>query len=270
MPNGVHLYRFDDITVRPNAFRVERSSRAVALEPKSFRLLVYLIEHRDRAVSKDELLREIWEDTAVTDNALTRVVAQLRKALGDDAKEARYIETIPTLGYRFVADVTVVGAESQNESGASAATVMTWSEPRRVWVATAMIVIGVGSALAGIWWQRGRAADPPQWSGALLGGSIIASHPRISADGQLLAFRAIVDGQSQVAVMKPDAASWTVLTSDRTRGGVASVAWAWDSSKLYFDREWDAGTIYAIAPLGGEPERSSTTHGNLNHCPTDR
>jgi DNA-binding winged helix-turn-helix (wHTH) protein len=250
--NGAHLYRFDDIAVQPNAFRVEKSGSVVALEPKSFRLLLYLIEHRDRAVSKDELLREIWEDMAVTDNALTRVMAQLRKALGDDAKETRYIETIPTLGYRFVAEVAVIESP-QSGPTKPAASVVGQRRTSRAWITAAMIAVAIVGAFAGIWWQRNRTVDPPQWSGALLGGSIIASHPRISPDGQLLAFRAIVEGQSQVAVMKPDAASWTIITNDRTRGAVASVAWAWDNSKIYFDREWESGTIYSIAPLGGEP-----------------
>jgi len=114
MHDVTRLYRFDDVIVQPDAFRVEKSGRVLALEPKSIRLLLYLIEHRSRAVSKEELLREIWEDVAVTDNALTRVVAQLRKALGDDAKVARYVETIPTLGYRFVAEVTVVAKGHEN------------------------------------------------------------------------------------------------------------------------------------------------------------
>jgi serine/threonine protein kinase/DNA-binding beta-propeller fold protein YncE len=95
--------------------------------------------------------------------------------------------------------------------------------------------------------------EPQVWIGSLLGGSIIASHPRISPDGEMLAFRAIVDGESQVAIMKPDAASWTVLTHDRDHGSVASVGWAWDGSKIYFERKWGSGAVYAIAPLGGEP-----------------
>src|SRR5581483_11023808 len=101
-------YQFDDVILNPDAFSVVKSGRPVALEPKSIRLLLYLVQNRARAVSKDELLHSIWEDAAVTDNALTRVIAQLRKALGDDAKVARYIETIPTVGYRFVAEVAEV------------------------------------------------------------------------------------------------------------------------------------------------------------------
>ena len=114
MDEAIRLYRFDDVVIQPHAFRVEKSGRALALEPKSIRLLLYLIENRSRAVSKEELIHEVWENVAVSDNALTRVVAQLRRVLGDDAKVARYIETIHTIGYRFVAQVTVVGKGHEN------------------------------------------------------------------------------------------------------------------------------------------------------------
>ncbi|MGA2328846.1 MAG: winged helix-turn-helix domain-containing protein [Bryobacteraceae bacterium] len=269
MHEAMRLYRFDDVIVQPDAFRVEKSGRVLALEPKAIRLLLYLIEHHSRAVSKEELLREIWEDVAVTDNALTRVVAQLRKALGDDAKVARYIETLPTLGYRFVAEVTVVAKGPENGGlepkvatvagpppGLPARVMAPASLPvwQRTWAKiAAATVLALASLIAGVEWGRWRSPEPPVWSASLLGGSIIASHPRISPDGQMLAFRAIVDGESQVAIMKPDAASWTVLTHDRNHGSVGSVAWARDGSKIYFERKWGSGTVYTVGPLGGEP-----------------
>src|SRR5215471_13685951 len=104
-------YQFDSVEVRPAACEVLRDGKAVALEPKAFRVLLYLIENRDRAVSKDELIRAVWQGAAVTDNALTRIVAQLRRELGDDARQPRYIQTLPTLGYRFVAGLKVQPVE---------------------------------------------------------------------------------------------------------------------------------------------------------------
>ncbi len=97
------MYCFGDITVDPAAYRVTKGDDVRPLEPKSFRLLLFLIEHRDRAITKEEILENIWRDTFVTDNALTRAIAQIRKALDDDPKQPRYIETVPTVGYRFVA-----------------------------------------------------------------------------------------------------------------------------------------------------------------------
>jgi Tol biopolymer transport system component/DNA-binding winged helix-turn-helix (wHTH) protein len=98
-------YEFGDVTVRPGDFQVSRGGLPLSLEPKSFRVLVHLIENRGRTVSKDDLIQAVWNGTFVTDNALTRVIAQLRRELGDDAKQPRYIETVPTIGYRFVAEL---------------------------------------------------------------------------------------------------------------------------------------------------------------------
>jgi eukaryotic-like serine/threonine-protein kinase len=242
-------YQFDDVTLDPEAFSVQKSGRVVALEPKSIRLLLYLIQNRARAVSKDELLRSVWEDAAVTENALTRVVAQLRKALGDDVRVARYIETVPTIGYRFVAEVMERAAPAYSPAVPPAP-----APGRNHWILTAALA-GALIAGAAVYLFREPPATPqaPLWSGTVLGGSRIASHPRISPDGQLLAFRAIIDGQSQVAVMKPDSSSWTALTHDRGNGAVASLAWSRDGSKIYFDREWGPGRIYSIGALGGEP-----------------
>ena len=189
-------YRFDDVILNPETFSVEKSGRVLALEPKSIRLLLYLIRNRSRAVGKDELLSNVWEDVAVTDNALARVVAQLRKALGDDAKIARYIETVPTIGYRFVAAVVELAAPGPPGTPEHAPRNPRWP------LATAIAVALLAIVAAAVFWQRNRAAPPPLWSGTALGGSTIASHARISPDGQLLAFQTMVDNLVQMAVIE--------------------------------------------------------------------
>src|SRR5262245_27714975 len=98
-------YQFDDVAVGLRTFSVSKGGAVVGLEPKAFQELVFLIENRDRVVEKDDLLNAVWKDAFVTPNTLTRVIAQLRKGLQDDAKDARYIATAPTRGYRFVAPV---------------------------------------------------------------------------------------------------------------------------------------------------------------------
>ncbi|HET8644370.1 MAG TPA: transcriptional regulator, partial [Vicinamibacteria bacterium] len=96
------IYRFADVEVDEGQFRVHRGGQPLRLEPKAVELLLFLLAHAGRLVTKAEIQDAVWKDVAVTENALTRLVAQLRKALGDDAREARYIETVPTRGYRFV------------------------------------------------------------------------------------------------------------------------------------------------------------------------
>ncbi len=94
-------YVFGNVTVALDAETVTRGGAAATLEPKAFRLLVFLIENRGRLVEKQEALDAVWDGAFVTDNALTRVIAQLRKALGDEAKDKKYIETVPNARVPF-------------------------------------------------------------------------------------------------------------------------------------------------------------------------
>jgi TolB-like protein/Tfp pilus assembly protein PilF len=99
-------YTFDDVRVDLQTCRVFKAGKHVRLEPKAMDVLVFLIEHRGRVIEKSELLDAVWKEAFVTQNAMTRVIAQLRKALGDDPRQARYIKTVQTRGYLFVADVS--------------------------------------------------------------------------------------------------------------------------------------------------------------------
>ncbi len=142
---------------------VVREGAPVALEPKALDVLLFLIDHRDRLVTKDELLDVVWKDTFVTPNVLTRAVAQLRKALGDDADDPTIIETVAKRGYRFVATVTE-GPTSDAEPAAPvsapvdpprAATGVRRAHPFWLAMASALIATGVTLFMA----HRARAVD---------------------------------------------------------------------------------------------------------------
>lgn len=89
MNEKTFCYQFDDVRVDHGTFQVRRGGEPLLLEPKAFEALVFLINHRGRLVEKTELLDAVWKDTFVTLNALTRVIARLRRALGDDARDAK-------------------------------------------------------------------------------------------------------------------------------------------------------------------------------------
>jgi Tol biopolymer transport system component/DNA-binding winged helix-turn-helix (wHTH) protein len=101
------IYAFDDVRVDADDFRVSKNGEPLSFAPKAFEVLLYLIERRGHLVEKGELLEAVWGETFVAENTLARTVAQIRKSLGDEAKAARYIETVPKRGYRFIADVKV-------------------------------------------------------------------------------------------------------------------------------------------------------------------
>ena len=109
------VFRFDDVEVREREFSLTKAGKVLNIEPKAFRVLLFLLHNPQKLITKDELLNAIWGDTAVTEGSLSRSIWLLRSVLGDDIRRPRYIETVPTVGYRFVAAV-----EEQVESSESA------------------------------------------------------------------------------------------------------------------------------------------------------
>ena len=73
------------------------------MEPQAFDVLVYLVRHRDRVVSKDELMDQVWGGRFVSETAVTSRIKQTRRAVGDDGESQRVIRTLHGRGYRFVA-----------------------------------------------------------------------------------------------------------------------------------------------------------------------
>lgn len=100
--NG-NLYQFGNVTIDCENFRVLKAGEHVALTPRAFDVLVFLLKNNNRVVEKQELFEKIWKETFVSDNALTKVIKEIRQGIDDDAAAPRYIETVPRRGYRFIA-----------------------------------------------------------------------------------------------------------------------------------------------------------------------
>ena len=100
------LLRFDEFLVDPEARTLLRDGEPVPLTPKVFAVLLALLEKPGQVVSKDELLRTVWPDSAVTEANLTQSISTLRKALGERAHDRRYVVTVPGQGYSFTGRLT--------------------------------------------------------------------------------------------------------------------------------------------------------------------
>jgi len=98
--------RFGEFTLDTDARQLHRGERECHMSPKAFELLRLLIEHRPRALSKAELHERLWPSTFVSDATLTSLVAEVRDALGEKAKDGRFIRTVHRFGYAFPAEVT--------------------------------------------------------------------------------------------------------------------------------------------------------------------
>lgn len=99
------IYRLDGVEIDASRLCVTRAGKELHLRQKTFQVLIYLLEQRERLVPRDELIQHIWPQTAVTDNALDQCLAEIRKVLGDDSRQPRFIKTVPRAGYRFIGSV---------------------------------------------------------------------------------------------------------------------------------------------------------------------
>ena len=102
------LYEFDQFRLDPADHSLMSAGKPVSLTPKSFDILLTLIERNGQLVTKNELMKKVWPDSFVEEANLTVNVSALRKALGDTPEHETYIETVPKLGYRFTAEVKAV------------------------------------------------------------------------------------------------------------------------------------------------------------------
>jgi TolB-like protein len=98
-------YQFGDCSLDTGSLELKRSGDLVALEPQVFRLIVCLIENRDRVVSKNNLIEKVWDRRIISDGALNTCINSARNAVGDNGKTQAVIKTFPRRGFRFVADV---------------------------------------------------------------------------------------------------------------------------------------------------------------------
>jgi TolB-like protein len=99
------VFQFDQITLDTAQYRLCLAGKPVSVEPQVFDLLSYLIENRERVVSRDELLEKLWKGKVVTDAALGVCLKDARKAVGDTGEKQSIIKTIHGRGYQFIADV---------------------------------------------------------------------------------------------------------------------------------------------------------------------
>lgn len=100
------IYVFGVYELDMPCYQLRRAGAPLALEPKVFDVLAYLVHHGNRLVTKDELLKHLWPGIYVGDAAVVRCIVAARKAVGDGGHTQQVIQTVRRRGYRFVAPVT--------------------------------------------------------------------------------------------------------------------------------------------------------------------
>ena len=108
------IYTFEDHSLDSERRELRRRDAIVAVEPQVFDLLQYLIGNRERVVSKDDLLAQVWNGRIVSESTLSSRIAAARHAVGDSGEQQRLIRTIPRKGFRFVGECVEVAAPARS------------------------------------------------------------------------------------------------------------------------------------------------------------
>ncbi len=271
--SSVSEYKFADVAVDAADFRVRRSGETQKITPRAFEVLLYLIEQRGRTVEKQEIFEQIWRESFVSDNALTRIVKEIRQVIGDEASAPRFIETVPKRGYRFIAEVeeTTISKKvsaTETEQNETPAADETADDPpkhfaasnRSIYKTGAVILIIGAVVLLGGWLLFKNPAGAPlvartsqitRWSG-------LDNFPAISADGNSLAFSSDQSGSFEIYV-KPLAsdAKEIQITSDGNQN--FQPAFSPDGQRIAFHSKTRGGIW--IIPVSGGTARQLTGFG---------
>lgn len=213
-------YRFGLFEVDVHAGSLRKQGRAVHIQEQPFRVLIALLERHGDVVLREELRARLWpDDTFVEfDKSLGVALAKVRAALGDDAANPRFVETIPKRGYRFIAPATIVAAEPE-AAGAAPPERPTATPPALVPVATshrsrgvllaALAIILVGAVGAFFFWRA--RATPPLTARA---GVVVASFTNTTGDS-------VFDGSlRRVAMMGLAQSPYLRVLSDGSLGEI--------------------------------------------------
>ncbi|WP_154221958.1 winged helix-turn-helix domain-containing protein [Marinicella rhabdoformis] len=136
------IYQFNHIELDTEKFTIKTNNEQQHVEPQVFNLIVYLLENRECIVSRDTLLKYVWNDRIVSDTSITNSIKSARKILGDDGQNQKVIKTIHSRGYQFIAEVTQeCRSKKPNQSTSKPLTPDTYTNSNaKTWVMTLLIV----------------------------------------------------------------------------------------------------------------------------------
>ena len=244
----------------------------IPLQGQPFQVCAILLSHAGELVSREELRQQVWpEDTFVDfDHALNTAITKIRMALGDQADNPRFVETLPRRGYRFIAPVDQPTAPEPVPIPPQPAA--EGVRTKGLWIAGAALVLALLSAV-GIWRfsrNRAEAALPPLEIVPMAAVPGFEHDPAFSPDGNQVAFALSgAEGCGIYTTMVGGGKTLRLTTSPADY----SPTWSPDGRRVAFYRDVDHGTaIYAVPALGGTEQRlysglSSAWTTGLNWSP---
>lgn len=240
-------FRVGGCLVEPAWNRIVRDGQAVKLEPRVMRLLTVLAAAPGRPLRRQQLLDSVWPDVTVNEEALSRAVSQLRRALGDDPKAPRFVQTVHKGGYCLIAPVEA--AEAAEAPVAEA------PRPRRRWLWALLAVLAI--ALPALLIYRAAAPSTPSSDARALRALVPLTSdpgreidPAVSPDGTRVAYLASVGGSYDLFVRNVEGGAPLRLTRSRLAKG--HPVWSPDGGRIALvAAEAEAAAIYLISVKDG-------------------
>ena len=260
MPAGSSVHEFGSFRLDSAERLLLRAGQPVPVTPKALDLLVYLVDHAGRLVTKQALMSALWPDTFVEEANLTFTVSALRKSLGDGQDGEQFIQTVPTRGYRFVAPVTNVTNVANAGLGASVGSAPTVLQAGRGGLRSWALIGGLAmlsSAVIGglVGWNLKPALRsttqavaqqvPVRLDVTLPSHMRLFDRGEISPDGRHIVVMASVQSRQQL-VIRNVASGQVIELDDTERAG--SPFWSPDSQSIGF---FANGKLKRIALSGG-------------------
>ena len=281
-PNDI--YEFGECRLEGAERLFYRAGKHVPLTPKVFDTLLLLVRSGGRLVRKDELLRSLWPDTVVEEANLARNIWTLRRALADGEGDRSYIETIPKIGYRFVApvrlvtsvtDVAPAGAPVHDAGGARPVPERAVPEAppparrSRPMMAAGLAIAGLAAAGLAAYWSRppraqAREQVEPAFS-VLTDGRQDDVGASWTHDGRIQFSRFSGDGRGETWLMEADGSN-----PRRRNAAIKSLLigrWSPDGRQVLFSKEDDPGVVYLADANGGNEIRLPFQPGNFDWSP---
>src|SRR5215207_5436425 len=302
-----HIHRFGDFAIDIDQKVLLRAGKAIPLAPKVFETLLTLVENHGRIVLKEELMKRLWPDTFVEESNLTFNIQQLRKSLGDNARQPIYVETIPRRGYRFIAavepdwpregftglpqsptrvegDVQVFDSPIPQANQSAPIDVVTAPRevpPTRVRLIAIFAAIGIAiTAIGLVSWSLVKRG----------GGSLTGTNAADSKSGKPLKLVELTStGQSRHVAISPDGKYVAYTHNSQNEGGIwvrqlasntnveivtadriAGLEFANSGESLYFVKG-NPSALYRVSLIGGVPTKLiDSLEGTFSFSPDDR
>jgi Tol biopolymer transport system component/DNA-binding winged helix-turn-helix (wHTH) protein len=252
------LLSFGPFELNTQSGELQKNAIRIRLSGQPVRILLVLLERCGQVVSREELRQQIWTDGTFVDfeGGLNAAINKLRRALSDSAENPRYVETIPSRGYRFIGALDPVvslasaAPDAQRAAGIDRPTARPTLSRQRLlwWLAAAACLIG-GFVL--VQRLRSHRSSLVQWQFTqLTQDGEFSDSPASSRDGQLLGYSLQKDGTRDLYVKHLSGGQPIRLTFDGA--GNTMPDFSPDGSKIVFRSNRDGGGIYEIAAFGGE------------------